>query len=618
MDKNLFQIVKNYGYKSLSIIFTLLLVNSILELMVIGSIIPFAAVMVDPENIKNIKIINLIYETLNFQNNTNFIIFLGIVFFLINLTLNFYGILSKYIIEKKVWKQYRHVSLQYFFNLFDKNVLELEKKNLSEQYAKILSELAAVFNVQVNAYFEIISKIISIIIITSLLIFINYKITILALAFSIIIFFMFYYILKNKINVLGKNQVNLNRNRINTIVQIFNSIREIKLYRNTNFFFNYDLIFKKFMKNSISLSILQKAPRYFLEPLFLLLVLSIIFFMNIYDDLLNFLPILGVFIYSTLRILPAVNAIIASSNSINSYRFSLNEIYPDIKNISFKDNFVTRQNTNDDYKITDIIEQIKFDGVKFEFPNQQFNCEFSLSIYKNKKYTIIGGNGSGKSTLVNIFLGIIRPQSGNIIINKTSYKHLDFSTWQEQISFVPQRIYLLEASLRQNITFNFKDNYTDEKLLERALYIANIDLSNFPINLESKIYENGKNLSGGQIQKIAIARAVYRNAKIMVLDEALSSIDFETKKIIQNRIDNNNHTVIQVSHDLQALKNDEIIKISNGKIIFEGLYKDSWLKNFILKKKIPKTFNLRVLVSLINFIGYFKRFSLWKVLKKKF
>ena len=575
MDKNLFQIVKNYGYKSLSIIFTLLLVNSILELMVIGSIIPFAAVMVDPGNIKNIKIINLIYETLNFQNNTNFIIFLGIVFFLINLTLNFYGILSKYIIEKKVWKQYRHVSLQYFFNLFDKNVLELEKKNLSEQYAKILSELAAVFNVQVNAYFEIISKIISIIIITSLLIFINYKITILALVFSIIIFFIFYYILKNKINALGKNQVNLNRNRINTIIQIFNSIREIKLYKNTNFFFNYDLIFKKFMKNAISLSILQKAPRYFLEPLFLLLVLSIIFFMNIYDDLLNFLPILGVFIYSTLRILPAVNAIIASSNSINSYRFSLNEIYPDIKNISFKDNFVTRQNTNDDYKITDIIEQIKFDGVKFEFPNQQFNCEFSFSIYKNRKYTIIGGNGSGKSTLVNIFLGIIRPQSGNIIINKTSYKHLDFSTWQEQISFVPQRIYLLEASLRQNITFNFKDNYTDEKLLEKALHISNIDLTNFPINLESKIYENGKNLSGGQIQKIAIARAVYRNAKIMVLDEALSSIDFETKKIIQNRIDNNDHTVIQVSHDLQALKNDEIIKISNGKIIFEGLYKDS-------------------------------------------
>jgi len=575
MDKNLFQIVKNYGYKSLSIIFTLLLVNSILELMVIGSIIPFAAVMVDPENIKNIKIINLIYETLNFQNNTNFIIFLGIVFFLINLTLNFYGILSKYIIEKKVWKQYRHVSLQYFFNLFDKNVLELEKKNLSEQYAKILSELAAVFNVQVNAYFEIISKIISIIIITSLLIFINYKITILALVFSIIIFFIFYYILKNKINALGKNQVNLNRNRINTIIQIFNSIREIKLYKNTNFFFNYDLIFKKFMKNAISLSILQKAPRYFLEPLFLLLVLSIIFFMNIYDDLLNFLPILGVFIYSTLRILPAVNAIIASSNSINSYRFSLNEIYPDIKNISFKDNFVTRQNTNDDYKITDIIEQIKFDGVKFEFPNQQFNCEFSFSIYKNRKYTIIGGNGSGKSTLVNIFLGIIRPQSGNIIINKTSYKHLDFSTWQEQISFVPQRIYLLEASLRQNITFNFKDNYTDEKLLEKALHISNIDLTNFPINLESKIYENGKNLSGGQIQKIAIARAVYRNAKIMVLDEALSSIDFETKKIIQNRIDDNDHTVIQVSHDLQALKNDEIIKISNGKIIFEGLYKDS-------------------------------------------
>ena len=162
-----------------------------------------------------------------------------------------------------------------------------------------------------------------------------------------------------------------------------------------------------------------------------------------------------------------------------------------------------------------------------------------------------------------------------IRFNKASYKHLDFSAWQDQISFVPQRIYLFEASLRQNITFNFKDNYTDEKHLEKALHISNIDLSNFPINLDSKIYENGKNLSGGQIQKIAIARAIYRNANIIVLDEALSSIDFETKKVIQNRIDNNNHTVIQVSHDLQGLKNDEIIKISNGKIIFEGIYKDS-------------------------------------------
>ncbi len=574
MDKNLFQIVKNYGNKSLSIIFLLLFVSSILELLVIGSIIPFAAVMVDTNNIENIKIINLIYKKLNFQNHENFIIFLGIVFFLINLILNFYGILSKYIIEKRVWKQYRHVSLQYFFNLFNKNVLELEKKNLSEQYSKILSELAAVFNVQVNAYFEIISKIISIIIITSLLIFINYKITILALAFSMIIFFIFYFILKNKINNLGKIQVNINRSRINSIIQIFNSIREIKLYKNTNFFFNYDLIFKKFMKNAISLSILQKAPRFFLEPLFLLLILSIIFLMNIYDDLLNFLPILGVFIYSTLRILPAINSIIASSNSINAFKFSLNEIYPDIKNISFKDDFITKKKAKENYEVDKKINEIKFENVQFEFPNQQFKCYFNFSIHHNKKYTVIGANGSGKSTLINIFLGIIRPQSGNILINQTPYKHLDFSAWQEQISFVPQRIYLMEASLRENITFNFGDNYTDEKLLEKALYISCIDLANFPIDLDTKIHENGKNLSGGQIQKIAIARAVYRSSNIMVLDEALSSIDYETKKIIQNRIDNNNHTVIQVSHDIQALNNDQIIKVNNGKVVFEGPFKD--------------------------------------------
>ena len=128
----------------------------------------------------------------------------------------------------------------------------------------------------------------------------------------------FYFILKPQVKKLGKRNLEFSRERLNTVIQIFNSMREIKLYKNINFFLNYDVIFKKLMKNSLKLNLLQKLPKHIMEPLFLLLLFIVFFILDFNFNINKFLPIIGVFIYSTLRVLPSINSIILSYNSIFS------------------------------------------------------------------------------------------------------------------------------------------------------------------------------------------------------------------------------------------------------------------------------------------------------------
>ena len=578
MNIKIIKIIKNFGFNNLFKIFTLLITSSILEIFVVSSLFVFATYLIDENSLDKFTFFKIIDEFLNLDSKTNFIIFLVFILFISNTLLNFLFVYSKYQIEKIIWKQHRNVSLNYFFKLFDQGIVELEKKRLSEQYSKIISELVAVFSVQVNSVFEIFSKIISIIIIIIILFFINYKITFLAITFCFCLLLFFYFILKPQVKKLGKRNLEFSRERLNTVIQIFNSMREIKLYKNINFFLNYDVIFKKLMKNSLKLNLLQKLPKHIMEPLFLLLLFIVFFILDFNFNINKFLPIIGVFIYSTLRVLPSINSIILSYNSINTYKQSLNEIYDDIKNIDHKESiFLNKDNFNKNIiDFNNKFSKLSFQNIRYKFSENSFSCNFTFEILREKKYVIVGPNGSGKSTLLNIFLGLINPDSGEIFIDEKKTKNLNYSNWQKNISLVPQKVYLMNSSLLNNIIFDLSSNSkVDENLLRLSLDVADIDLKKFPVNLNSELLENGKNLSGGQIQKIVLARAIYRNSDILILDEALNSIDNNSKKIIQKKINNLKKTILQISHEFDDIENeDDIICIEKGKVKYQGKKKN--------------------------------------------
>jgi len=186
------------------------------------------------------------------------------------------------------------------------------------------------------------------------------------------------------------------------------------------------------------------------------------------------------------------------------------------------------------------------------------------------KIGIIGESGVGKSTLINIFLGLLKPSSGELLVDGINvFDNLD--KWYRIIGYVPQNIYLTDDTLKRNIAFGVSDDKIDNIRLQEVIKMSNINkfIFSLPKGLDTTLGERGIRLSGGQLQRIGIARALYRNPKILVLDEATSSLDVENEKDIINTLDHlkGEITVIVVSHRFSATKNcDKLFLVKNKNI----------------------------------------------------
>ena len=212
----------------------------------------------------------------------------------------------------------------------------------------------------------------------------------------------------------------------------------------------------------------------------------------------------------------------------------------------------------------------------------------NLQIKKGKSVGIIGKSGSGKSTLVDIMLGLLEPQKGGVYFDNKNIKN-ELSLWQKQIGYIPQDIYLLDDTIKKNITFGLKDDEIDEKLLLQTLKIAQLKdfVDTLPDAINTFVGNRGVKLSGGERQRIGIARAMYNLPKIMVFDEATSSLDIENENKILDEIYENREdkTLIIISHRNNTVKYCDLIYVlEDGKLIDQGSFKEIFNKYGYLKE----------------------------------
>jgi len=208
-----------------------------------------------------------------------------------------------------------------------------------------------------------------------------------------------------------------------------------------------------------------------------------------------------------------------------------------------------------------------------------------LSIPAKSKVGFIGTTGSGKTTIVDIILGLLEPIKGTLEVDDKILTSKNLRSWQRNIGYVPQDIYLADDTIASNIAFGLDPKDIDQKALENASKIANIHefiVEELPNKYKTIIGERGVRLSGGQCQRIAIARALYQNPKVLILDEATSALDNDTEKAVMDAI-NNLHkeiTIIIIAHRLNTIKDCDIIfKIDKGKIVDQGVFSDLISKN---------------------------------------
>jgi len=344
-------------------------------------------------------------------------------------------------------------------------------------------------------------------------------------------------------------------------------VKEIKvLGRENEFFIEHEHHLVKSMEINRKYALIQLLPRLWLEVLAIIgLAILVAVMAGTRDDISSFLPTLGLFAATAFRILPSIGRIMASFQTIAYSSPLIRTVDEDLKISVVAD---VTQNEELLFK-----REIKFENVSFSYasahrPSLQ---NVSLSILLGEAVGIVGPSGAGKSTLVDIFLGLLSPSEGVVSVDGEDIL-TGRRSWQDQVGYVPQSIYLVDDSLIRNIALGIPHDLIDHNAVLRALRAAQLEefVSTLPLGLETIVGERGVRLSGGQRQRIGIARALYSNPQVLVLDEATSSLDTETERGVMDAVKalQGEKTVVIVAHRLSTVSYcSKIFSIEDARLV---------------------------------------------------
>jgi ABC-type multidrug transport system fused ATPase/permease subunit len=311
--------------------------------------------------------------------------------------------------------------------------------------------------------------------------------------------------------------------------------------------------------------VIQGLPKIFYEfmGVFLLMTLILIMTFSFKDKnmMIAFLALAGA---SAFRLIPSANRILVSYQYLGFAEKSLTLINNELRVIT-KDNIKKDQHIN----FQNIVE---FKNVSFKYENRNNYVlkDINLKIKKNDKLLFYGETGSGKSTFIELLLGLLKPTKGSIEVDNKDV-NLNFKEWSKYIGYIPQKVTLIDGSILSNIAFGVEENEININLLEDAIKLSEINsfLDRLPDGINTNVGEFGSKLSGGQIQRLGIARAVYRNPDVLILDEATNALDETTEqKVFSNILKKfKDKALIVITHNKSLLGELNKFKIENSKLI---------------------------------------------------
>lgn len=555
--KKILKILPTKIKKKLYIFIFLLLIASFFELLSISLLIPFAEIIINGNtSVDFINDLLIIYSDKFSQNqilvySLLFIITLFLIktLYLISFSYwtnkfsqNTYKILSEKILEKYLNKEYlffiNHKSSDLIRNII------IETKNVS----------AVIF-----CYLKIVVELFIFVSIGILILIVDFRTSMALIIFFLFFTFIYYIFTKKLIFNYGLIRQKSSAQQLKNLQEIFGSIKDIKLKKSENFFKNFFVKYmKRFVRAAYISNTFNEAPRFLIE-LFFLIILTIIISVNLSETqgVDAILPLLVVYLAAGLRLLPGFVKLNSFLQQVEINKASLNLIHNELIDTDQESqlNYNSREDNNYTGKFTQ--GDISFQNINFSFGEKEIFKNFNLEIKKNSIFGISGKSGSGKSTLINILLGLLDPKTGKILLNGVDIKNF-FSDWQKSLGYVSQNIFLLDASLKENIAFGVVEEKIDYDQLNKVVKYANLNdlIKNLNNGLDTNIGEKGSKISGGQIQRIAIARELYRNPSVLILDEATTGLDYENEKKIFDSIKQlkNKMTVIIVSHNKNTIK----------------------------------------------------------------
>lgn len=577
MIRQVFYIMTREQRRKSVLVFIVIIIGAGFETIGVSAMLPFIESLLNPIQLKEKWFIQPLVNIFHIRSNLSIILLMGILIIFIYIIKNIYLIFSIFLQTKFKNDFQGDISTKMLRHYLKRPYSDFLKINSAEVLRGIDGDVTAVF-----VSFEYLMKSLTeTVLIVMLCVFLLMTDFIMASGMLLLVGLCFIVVMKGNKKIL--RGIGEKRRREQMLAhkyayQVVNGIKEVNVMNRKNFFVRqYEVSYKNAMDADRIYSFFSACPEKIIETVCvcgLIVIVCCRIAMGV--DAAKFVPQLAAYALAAFRILPSIAKLLGYINGLIYQRVGVENAYRNIKEVEEYE-CQRREKIQEDKTENDIFSSLKFqtcltlNDITWRYENSEKVVlnHLNLRIKKGESIAFIGASGAGKTTLSDIILGLFQPQEGKILMDDIDIFTIPLQ-WSRIIGYVPQTIFLIDDTIRNNIAFGIETDEIDDRLIWKTLKQAQLEefVKQLPDGLDTLVGERGVRFSGGQRQRVAIARALYYNPDILVLDEATSALDNETEKAVMESIDmlQGNKTLIIVAHRLTTVQKCDIIyEIKDGK-----------------------------------------------------
>jgi len=571
----------------------LIIITGLLQVVGIASIFPFISAATNPSVVDENIYLSMAKVFLQISNNRDFIVVLG-GFVLLSLVLtNLFLAFSTWVTMRFIVTTNNTFSFRLLQRYLSEDYLFHLERNSAELLKNITTEVHRVVNGGIISAINLVSKGFTALCILVFLILVDPFVALVVGSVLGVSYVLIYWSIRLKLSRIGIIVTQLFSDRMRYSNESLGGIKELKVLGREQYYL------KKFRQNSeevIKHQVFARSaidlPKFLLETIAFGGIISVtMYLVAVGSGAQNILPMISLYALAGYRLMPALQGIFLSTATLKHDIAAVEIFYEDIKGTEKLPFNLSDENL---IKVNPLAlnKELRLSDINFHYPkvSKQAVKKLSLTIKANESVGIIGASGSGKSTLVDILLGLLQPQQGEMRVDGGVLSNTNLRAWQDNIGYVPQVIFLADSSVSANIAFGIADVEIDQAAVAKAAKMANLHdfiVGELEQGYQTIVGERGIRLSGGQRQRIGIARALYHNPSVLVLDEATSALDTPTEQAVMEAVYNLAHTktIIMIAHRLSTVKKcDKLVWLEEGELKAEGAYDELFMSNIEFKK----------------------------------
>lgn len=557
-------------------VFFLLFLGALLETLGVAAILPFISAIMSPSVLWENRYVQLLSDAFHITSDIDLVIFLGVLISIVYILKNLFLVFVSYAearfrtsfvyeLSKMMMHSYLKRPYTYFLNT-----------NSAEMIRGVADDISSASEL-ISAIFKICSLCLMMLGIGIFLIVQEpvMAFSIMFLAFAV--FLIIILIVKKKTKELGILKLELLTEANKYAYQAFNGIKEITIMKREDYFLNsYTCVTARKKRADVAYACISACPERIIEAVFLTGIVGMVCFQVVSGRISEaFITNLAAFAIGAMRILPSLSTLTTRMTQVMYLRPTLSGICSNVEAARQQEQMILeiQRKADLDSKIIEFERSISIKKISWRYPGSTVYIlkDASIEIKRGESIALVGKSGAGKTTLADILLGLLKPEKGTVLMDDIDIFTIPQS-WCQIIGYVPQTVYLIDDTIRNNVTFGISADEIDETKVWKALERAQIReyVEGLPNQLDTIIGERGIKFSGGQRQRVAIARALYHNPEILVFDEATAALDGETEQAVMEAIDalRGYKTLIIIAHRLNTLRRCErFFEVENGKII---------------------------------------------------